>query len=41
LNREWREWITGKEEPKNPDAGFIASFVAKSITKEGLERNGS
>jgi hypothetical protein len=34
LEREWLEWITGKEKPKNPDAAFIA-FCRKKYQREG------
>jgi hypothetical protein len=30
----WRDWIVGKEEPKNPDAAFIA-FCRKKYQQEG------
>jgi plasmid replication initiation protein len=34
LEREWRDWITGKEKPNNPDAAFIA-FCRKKYQREG------
>jgi hypothetical protein len=30
----WRDWIVSKEEPKNPDAAFIA-FCRKKYQQEG------
>jgi hypothetical protein len=33
LEREWQEWIAGKEKPKNPDAAFIA-FCRKKYQRE-------
>jgi plasmid replication initiation protein len=34
LEREWREWIAGREKPNNPDAAFIA-FCRKKYQREG------
>jgi plasmid replication initiation protein len=34
LESEWREWIAGKEKPKNPGAAFIA-FCRKKCRREG------
>jgi plasmid replication initiation protein len=34
LEREWRDWIAGKEEPKNPDAAFVA-FCHNKHQREG------
>jgi plasmid replication initiation protein len=34
LEQEWRDWIEGKEKPKNPDAAFIA-FCRKKYQREG------
>lgn len=34
LEREWREWIAGKERPKNPDAAFIG-FCKQRFQKKG------
>jgi hypothetical protein len=31
----WRDWIAGKEEPKNPDAAFIA-FCRKKYQRKGM-----
>jgi hypothetical protein len=33
----WRDWIAGKEEPKNPDAAFIA-FCRKKYQRKGISR---
>jgi hypothetical protein len=33
----WRDWIAGKEEPKNPDAAFIA-FCRKKYQRRGVCR---
>jgi plasmid replication initiation protein len=37
LENQWREWITGKEKPKNPDAAFIA-FCRKKYQRKGMSR---
>jgi hypothetical protein len=34
LECQWREWITGKEKPKNPEAAFVA-FCRKKYQREG------
>jgi hypothetical protein len=34
LEREWREWIAGREKPNSPDAAFIA-FCSKKYQREG------
>ena len=34
LEREWWEWIAGREKPNNPDAAFIA-FCRKKYQREG------
>jgi hypothetical protein len=34
LEREWRDWITDKEKPNNPDAAFIA-FCRKKFRRDG------
>jgi plasmid replication initiation protein len=34
LECQWREWIAGKEKPKNPDAAFIA-FCREKFRREG------
>ena len=34
LEFQWREWIAGKEKPKNPDAAFIA-FCRKKYQRAG------
>jgi hypothetical protein len=31
----WRNWIGGKEEPKNPDAAFIA-FCRKKYQRKAM-----
>ena len=33
LEREWREWIAGRDKPNNPDAAFIA-FCSKKYQRE-------
>jgi plasmid replication initiation protein len=34
LENQWREWITGKASPRNPDAAFVA-FCRKKYQREG------
>lgn len=34
LEQEWREWVAGKERPKNPDAAFIG-FCKQKYQKQG------
>jgi hypothetical protein len=35
LEQEWREWVAGKERPKNPDAAFIG-FCKQKYQKQGM-----